>query len=94
MEAGGTNRYFAEESKVIVAQGVSGAVIDKGSLNDYIPYLLQGLKHSFQDMGIRNLKNLHESLYTGELRFEIRSAMAQREGHVHDMYSYKEPQYM
>ncbi|HOP30338.1 MAG TPA: IMP dehydrogenase [Spirochaetota bacterium] len=94
MEAGGTNRYFAEESKVIVAQGVSGAVIDKGSLNDYIPYLLQGLRHSFQDMGIRNLTNLHESLYSGELRFEIRSPMAQREGHVHDMYSYKEPQYM
>jgi IMP dehydrogenase len=94
MEAGGTNRYFAEESKVIVAQGVSGAVIDKGSLNDYIPYLLQGLKHSFQDMGIRNLTNLHESLNSGELRFEIRSPMAQREGHVHDMYSYKEPQYM
>ncbi len=94
MEAGGTNRYFAEESKVIVAQGVSGAVIDKGTLNDYIPYLLQGLKHSFQDMGIRNLKALHESLNSGELRFEIRSPMAQREGHVHDMYSYKEPQYM
>lgn len=94
MEAGGTSRYFAEESKVIVAQGVSGAVMDKGSLNDYIPYLLQGLKHSFQDMGIRNMKEMHESLYSGELRFEIRSAMAQREGHVHDMYSYKEPKYM
>ncbi len=94
MEAGGANRYFAEESKVIVAQGVSGAVMDKGSLNDYIPYLLQGLKHSFQDIGIINIKKLHQSLYAGELRFEIRSAMAQREGHVHDMYSYKEPKYM
>lgn len=94
MEAGGTNRYFAEESKVIVAQGVSGAVMDKGSLNDYIPYLLQGLKHSFQDMGVRNMKHLHQAMYEGELRFEIRSAMAQREGHVHDMYSYKEPKYM
>ncbi len=94
MEAGGTNRYFAEESKVIVAQGVSGAVMDKGSLNDYIPYLLQGLKHSFQDMGVRNMKHLHQALDSGDLRFEIRSAMAQREGHVHDMYSYKEPKYM
>lgn len=94
MEAGGTNRYFAEESKVLVAQGVSGAVMDKGSLNDYIPYLIQGLKHSLQDMGIRNMKNLHQAMYSGELRFEIRSAMAQSEGHVHDMYSYKEPKYM
>jgi len=94
MEAGGSKRYFAEDAKIIVAQGVSGAVMDKGSMNDYAPYLLQGLKHSFQDMGVRNVKILHEKLYSKELRFEIRSAMAQREGHVHDMYSYKEPQFM
>ncbi len=94
MEAGGSKRYFAEDAKIIVAQGVSGAVMDKGSMNDYVPYLLQGLKHSFQDMGVRNVKFLHEKLYSKELRFEIRSAMAQREGHVHDMYSYKEPQFM
>ncbi len=94
MEAGGSKRYFAEDAKIIVAQGVSGAVMDKGSMNDYAPYLLQGLKHSFQDIGLRNLKTLHERLYSNELRFEIRSAMAQREGHVHDMYSYKEPQFM
>ena len=94
MEAGGNKRYFAEDAKIIVAQGVSGAVMDKGSMNDYAPYLIQGLKHSFQDMGIRNVKSLHEMLYSKELRFEIRSAMAQREGHVHDMYSYKEPQFM
>jgi len=94
MEAGGSKRYFAEDAKIIVAQGVSGAVMDKGSMNDYAPYLIQGLKHSFQDMGIRNVKSLHEKLYSKDLRFEIRSAMAQREGHVHDMYSYKEPQFM
>ena len=94
MEAGGNKRYFAEDAKIIVAQGVSGAVMDKGSMNDYAPYLIQGLKHSFQDMGIRNVKSLHEMLYSKELRFEIRSAMAQREGHVPDMYSYKEPQFM
>jgi len=94
MEAGGSKRYFAEDAKIIVAQGVSGAVMDKGSMNDYAPYLLQGLKHSFQDMGIRNVLSLHEKLYSKELRFEVRSAMAQREGHVHDMYSYKEPQFM
>jgi IMP dehydrogenase len=94
MEAGGNKRYFAEDAKIIVAQGVSGAVMDKGSMNDYAPYLLQGLKHSFQDIGVKNIKTLHENLYSKELRFEIRSAMAQREGHVHDMYSYKEPQFM
>ncbi len=93
LEAGGNKRYFAEEAKVLVAQGVSGAVLDKGSMNDYAPYLIQSLKHSFQDMGIRDLRSLHKSLRSGDLRFEIRSPMAQREGHVHDMYSYNEPQY-
>jgi IMP dehydrogenase len=94
MEAGGSKRYFAEDAKVIVAQGVSGAVLDKGSLHDYLPYLIQGLKHSFQDMGIKDVQSLHSKLSSGKLRFELRSPMAQSEGHVHDMYSYKEPKYM
>ena len=94
MEAGGSKRYFAEDAKIIVAQGVSGAVVDKGSLFDYVPYLIQGLKHSFQDMGTIDMKTIHESLYNAKLRFELRSGSAQLEGHVHDMYSYKEPKYM
>lgn len=94
MEKGSAKRYFADESKIKVAQGVSGAVLDKGSMFDYVPYLVQGLKHSFQDMGVRNIEILHEKLYSGELRFELRSISAQIEGGVHDMYSYKEPKYM
>ncbi len=94
LEAGGSKRYFAEDTKIKVAQGVSGSVVDKGSLQDYVPYLLMGLKHSFQDMGARNMGQLHEYLDSGALRFEIRSVSAQAEGHVHDMYSYKEPKYM
>lgn len=94
MEMGGSKRYFAEDAQIKVAQGVSGAVVDKGSLFDYLPYLLQGLRHSLQDMGTPSIRQLHEALYNGSLRFELRSAMAQREGHVHDMYSYKEPKYM
>ena len=94
LEAGGNKRYFAEDAKIMVAQGVSGSVVDKGSLSDYVPYLIQGLKHSFQDMGIRDVEALHESLNSGDLRFEVRSASAQTEGHVHDMHSYKEPKWM
>ncbi|TAL36415.1 MAG: IMP dehydrogenase [Spirochaetes bacterium] len=94
LEKGGAKRYFAEEAKILVAQGVTGAVVDKGSIFDFIPYLIQGLKHSFQDMGSRSVKMLHDRLNTGELRFERRSLSAQTEGGVHDMYSYKEPKYM
>ncbi|MBD3305149.1 IMP dehydrogenase [candidate division KSB3 bacterium] len=94
MEKGGEKRYFAENTRVRVAQGVSGSVVDKGSLFNYVPYLIQGLKHAFQDMGMRNVQQLHQALYQEELRFEKRSLSAQIEGGVHDMYSYKEPKYM
>lgn len=94
MQKGGGKRYFAEGSRIRVAQGVSGSVVDKGSMFDYVPYLIQGLKHAFQDIGKRNVQELHEALYSEELRFEKRSLSAQIEGGVHDMHSYKEPKYM
>ena len=94
MEAGGSKRYFAEDAPIKVAQGVTGSVVDKGSLFDYVPYLIQGLKHSFQDMGTKSVDILHEYLYSNKLRFELRSSSAQMEGGVHDMHSYKEPKYM
>jgi IMP dehydrogenase len=94
LDAGGAKRYFAEDSKIKVVQGVSGAVMDKGSMFEYVPYLIQGLKHSLQDMGTKDMTTLHEKLQSGKLRFELRSPSAQLEGGVHDMYSYKEPKYM
>ncbi|MBP8082523.1 MAG: IMP dehydrogenase [Spirochaetes bacterium] len=93
MQRGGAKRYFAEDTKIKVAQGVSGAVLDKGSIMDYLPYLTQGLRHSFQDIGVKTIKDLHEKLYSNDLRFEVRSVAAQIEGNVHDLYSYAEPKY-
>ena len=83
-----SDRYFSAESKVRVAQGVSGAVVDKGSLKRYLPYLMTGLKHSLQDMGIRSMGEVHERLHDGRLRFELRSPSSQVEGGVHDLHSY------
>jgi hypothetical protein len=34
-----------------VASGVSGAVLDKGSVLNLIPYILQGVRHGMQDLG-------------------------------------------
>ena len=75
-------------SDVKVAQGVSGAVVDKGSLRRYIPYLMQGVRHGMQDAGVKTLPEVWERLYEGELRFEIRSPAAQREGGIHSLHSF------
>mmetsp|Transcript_41218 Transcript_41218/g.68577 ORF Transcript_41218/g.68577 Transcript_41218/m.68577 type:complete len:338 (+) Transcript_41218:2-1015(+) len=80
------DRYFSTESALRVAQGVSGAVMDKGSLKRYIPYLATGLKHSLQDMGYKTLTDLWEGLRVGSLRFELRTAASQAEGAVHDLH--------
>jgi IMP dehydrogenase len=72
-----------------VAQGVSGAVVDKGSLKRYLPYLLQGVRHGLQDLGRESVAQLQRSLYSGSLRFEIRSPAAQREGGVHSLHTFE-----
>ena len=72
-----------------VAQGVVGAVVERGSLIDFIPYLANGLKHAFQDAGFKNIKELHEAMLKGKLRIQIRSASSIREGGVHDLYQYE-----
>jgi IMP dehydrogenase len=71
-----------------IAHGVSGAVVDKGSIGRYIPYLCQSVRHGFQDMGTPSIKDVHDELYVGKLRVEVRSGSAQKEGGVHDLYSY------
>jgi IMP dehydrogenase len=90
MSKGSAKRYFAQaQHQVKVAQGVSGAVVDKGSLRRYIPYIIQGVKHGFQDLGVKSLSELHAARDADRLRCEIRSAAAQREGGVHGLYTYE-----
>ncbi|KAI1334075.1 IMP dehydrogenase [Xylariaceae sp. FL0016] len=88
----GTARYFSEGDSVLVAQGVSGAVAHRGSVNTFLPYLAAGLKHSMQDCGRKSLQELHDAAAAGTLRFEIRTASAQLEGGV-NMESYEKKLY-
>lgn len=93
MGVGGGKRYLNEDDNVTVPQGVSGTVLDRGSLVDYVPYLMKGLMQGFQDMGYRDVNKLREDLYSGTMRFEHRTAAAQAEGSVHSLYSYREPKF-
>jgi IMP dehydrogenase len=89
MSKGSSNRYFGEATKIRVAQGVSGAVVDKGSIQRFIPFLIAGVRHGFQDLGARSLETLHRLRAEKSLRFELRTAAAQKEGGVHSLFSFE-----
>lgn len=95
MSEGSEKRYVwdAGATAVKVAQGVSGAVTDKGTLRRYVPYLMQGVCHGLQDAGVQSVTDAREKLYSGRLRFEIRSPAAQKEGGVHGLHSYQKRLY-
>ncbi|KAF4156862.1 hypothetical protein CNMCM6936_002342 [Aspergillus lentulus] len=89
----GTARYFSEKDRVLVAQGVAGSVLDRGSVTKFVPYLVAGVQHSLQDIGVKSLDELHDGVNKGIVRFEMRSASAMAEGNVHGLHSYDKKLY-
>ncbi|XP_073303114.1 inosine-5'-monophosphate dehydrogenase-like [Primulina huaijiensis] len=89
MTKGSDARYLGDKAKLKIAQGVVGAVADKGSVLKFIPYTMQAVKQGFQDLGTSSLQSAHDLLRSGVLRLEVRTGAAQVEGGIHGLVSYE-----
>lgn len=71
MTKGSDQRYLGDTAKLKIAQGVVGAVADKGSVLKFVPYTMQAVKQGFQDLGAASLQSAHDLLRSGVLRLEV-----------------------
>jgi IMP dehydrogenase len=71
MTKGSDARYLGDTLKLKVAQGVVGAVADKGSVLKFVPYTMQAVKQGFQDLGAASIPSAHQLLRSEELRLEV-----------------------
>ena len=56
--------------------------------------MISASKHSLQDIGCIDIDKLHEKMNKKELKFEMRTQAAIREGDVHgNLYSFKKELY-
>ena len=85
MENGSKDRYFQEDAKNLVPEGVEGRVAYKGSVEDTVFQLIGGLRSGMGYCGAPNIETLKE---TG--KFVKISAASLKESHPHDIHITKE----
>ncbi|MCF6097562.1 IMP dehydrogenase [Thermovorax subterraneus] len=84
MEEGSKDRYFQEDAKKFVPEGVEGRVPYRGPLSEIVFQLVGGLRAGMGYCGARNIEELKEAKF-----IKITSA-GLRESHPHDVYITKE----
>ena len=85
MHAGSRDRYFQEDTKKLVPEGVEGRVPYRGPLGDVVYQLIGGLRSGMGYIGARNLKELHQ-----KAKFVKISGAGLTENHPHDIHITKE----
>lgn len=85
MENGSKDRYFQENAKKLVPEGVEGRVAYKGLVEDTVFQLMGGLRSGMGYCGCRNVEELKENG-----KFVKISAASLRESHPHDIHITKE----
>ncbi len=85
MKAGSRDRYFQENEKKLVPEGIEGRVPYKGPLADTVFQLIGGLKAGMGYCGVKNLQELKE-----KTRFIRVTNASLRESHPHDIQITKE----
>lgn len=85
MENGSKDRYFQENAKKLVPEGVEGRVAYKGSVEDTIFQMVGGIRSGMGYCGCRTIEDLKQNG-----KFVKISAASLRESHPHDIHITKE----
>ncbi len=85
MECGSKDRYFQEDAKKLVPEGVEGRIAYKGSVEDSVYQLMGGLRSGMGYCGARTIDELRENG-----RFIKMTSAGLRESHPHDIQITKE----
>ncbi|WP_077369824.1 IMP dehydrogenase [Anaerosalibacter sp. Marseille-P3206] len=85
MQAGSKDRYFQEDTKKLVPEGVEGRVPYRGPLGDVVYQLMGGLRSGMGYVGAKTLVELNQ-----KARFVKISGAGLIENHPHDIHITKE----
>lgn len=85
MENGSKDRYFQEDAKKLVPEGVEGRVAYKGSVEDTIFQLVGGIRSGMGYCGCPTIPELHD-----RAKFVKITAASLKESHPHDIHITKE----